>query len=417
MDDRKKPNPVLYDTRSGTPHQHHHENSIRGQSEPDQQDPWDTTVKKTCATKTRFDNRYTSPLPSLTTSSSHLVVESIQTGRPTTPDSDSPADQWEVDTPPLAEHHHLTPTPQTQLGIEDNDMRYANESPEAEKGDQTHRTVYNMFEAMHDLTDRFNGIRFAGLWENFLDEYTLWYSNLPRPATLDTFPTPSHDSELEERLKTVKSNISCLTEANAYLTDRLLTTETPTTAALPCNCNTCDPNMMAAPMANLPLTKTNRVKTSWASVVASPPPAVPTHIARPGPQMTTMDMQAPTTNPHILIIRVNPLIPPDQQPNGLATRKKINNMLGTKNLPHYLRVMAVGYSLAGNIKITMAPTCCATDLEKYGKEIAATITDNEVLSALPDMEHFRHDPRRDDDLHPPILGAKTVGPAQMARVG
>ncbi|KAF8319905.1 uncharacterized protein EI90DRAFT_3132214 [Cantharellus anzutake] len=171
--------------------------------------------------------------PHLTTSSSHLVVESIQTGRPTTPDSDSPADRWEVDTPPLAEHHHLTPTPQLQLGTEDDVMRYANESPVAEKGDQTHRTVYNMFEAMHDLTDRFNGIRLAGLWENFLDEYTLWYSKLPRLATLDTFPTPSHDSELEEQLKTVESNISHLTEANAYLADRLLTTETPTMAAQP----------------------------------------------------------------------------------------------------------------------------------------------------------------------------------------
>ncbi|KAF8320555.1 uncharacterized protein EI90DRAFT_3080587 [Cantharellus anzutake] len=384
MDDHKKPDP-------STPHQHHHANSIRGQSKPDQQDPWDTAAKKTRATKTRFDNRYTSPLPSLTTSSSHLVVESIQTGRPTTPDLDSPADQWEVDTPPPAKHHHLAPTPQMQLGIEDDDMRYANESPEAEKGDQTHRTVYDTFEAMHDLTDRFNGIRLTGLWENFQDEYMLWYSNLPRLATLDTFPTPSCDSELEERLKTVESNISCLTEANAYLTDRLLTTEIPTMAALPCNRNTRDPNTMAAPMANPPLAKTNQVKTSWASVAASPPPAT-----------TTTDTQAPTTNPHVLIIC------------------KINDMLDAKNLPHYLRVMAVGYSLAGKVKITMAPTCCAADLEKYGKEIAATITDNKVLSALPDMEHFRVKinkiPTHCDNILIPISGAKTMGPAQMARV-
>ena len=69
-------------------------------------------------------------------------------------------------------------------------------------------------------------------------------------------------------------------------------------------------------------------------------------------------------------------------------RKKINSILEKKNIPQYIRVMAIGYSVVGNIKITTAPTCKASDLIAFGHEMAATITQNEVVSVLPDREHY-----------------------------
>ena len=51
--------------------------------------------------------------------------------------------------------------------------------------------------------------------------------------------------------------------------------------------------------------------------------------------------------------------------------------------------MAVGYSGAGNIKITMTHTCKASDLMPHGNDIASIITKNKVLLILPDTEHYR----------------------------
>ncbi len=64
-------------------------------------------------------------------------------------------------------------------------------------------------------------------------------------------------------------------------------------------------------------------------------------------------------------------------------------MLEKKEIPQYFQVMAVGYSGAGNIKITTTHMCKAMDLIPHGKDIAEIITPNKILSVLLDMEHHR----------------------------
>src|SRR5258708_26918910 len=51
--------------------------------------------------------------------------------------------------------------------------------------------------------------------------------------------------------------------------------------------------------------------------------------------------------------------------------------------------MAVGYSVAGNIKITTTHACKASDLMSVGEDIAAIISNNKVISVLPDEDHYR----------------------------
>src|SRR6266436_1816922 len=51
--------------------------------------------------------------------------------------------------------------------------------------------------------------------------------------------------------------------------------------------------------------------------------------------------------------------------------------------------MAVGYSVAGNIKILTTHACKASDLMEFREEIAVIITKNKVISVLPDEEHYR----------------------------
>ncbi len=51
--------------------------------------------------------------------------------------------------------------------------------------------------------------------------------------------------------------------------------------------------------------------------------------------------------------------------------------------------MAVGYSVASNIKITMTHACKASNLMSVGKDIAAIISNNKVISVLPDKDHYR----------------------------
>ena len=99
--------------------------------------------------------------------------------------------------------------------------------------------------------------------------------------------------------------------------------------------------------------------------------------------------EVPTADPCCLIIRLNPPIPEEEKPNGIEVRAKINDMLDRKGVPQHLRVMAIGYSGAGNIKVTTTHSCKASDLMKYGQDIAAIVTRNEVLSILPDKEHYR----------------------------
>ncbi len=68
-------------------------------------------------------------------------------------------------------------------------------------------------------------------------------------------------------------------------------------------------------------------------------------------------------------------------------RKKINDMLEKKEVPQFFRIMAVGYLGVGNIKIMTNHSSKALDLMKYRKYIAEIITQNKVLSILPDTKH------------------------------
>ncbi len=94
-------------------------------------------------------------------------------------------------------------------------------------------------------------------------------------------------------------------------------------------------------------------------------------------------------NPQCLIIQVSPPIPATERPNGIDTRNRINNMLNQKQIPEYFQVMAVGYSIAGNIKISMTHACKAVDLMAFSEEIAEIIMKNKVISVLPDEDHYR----------------------------
>src|SRR5260370_32918904 len=87
---------------------------------------------------------------------------------------------------------------------------------------------------------------------------------------------------------------------------------------------------------------------------------------------------------------MQPLILLDKQLNGISVRKrkKINDMLEEKGVPQLFHIMAVGYSGAGNIKITSTHMSKASDLMKYGDNITKIITINKILSILPNMEHY-----------------------------
>ena len=97
----------------------------------------------------------------------------------------------------------------------------------------------------------------------------------------------------------------------------------------------------------------------------------------------------PTADLKCLIIQVHPPITAEERPNGMDTRTKINEMLDKTSAPQYFRIRVVGYSGAGNIKITSTDSCKASDLMVYGKAMAGIITKNKVLSVLPDAEHHR----------------------------
>ncbi len=93
-------------------------------------------------------------------------------------------------------------------------------------------------------------------------------------------------------------------------------------------------------------------------------------------------------DPRCLIIQVNLPINNEEKPNRIEVRTKINEMLDRKGVPQFFRVMGIGYSRAGNIKIMSMHTCKASNLMEYGCNITRIITKNEVLLILPDSEHY-----------------------------
>ncbi len=64
-------------------------------------------------------------------------------------------------------------------------------------------------------------------------------------------------------------------------------------------------------------------------------------------------------------------------------------MLEKRQIPQYFQVMAVSYSVTGNIKITTTHACKASNLLTYREDIATTITNNKIILVLPDEEHYR----------------------------
>src|SRR5258705_1945458 len=181
--------------------------------------------------------------------------------------------------------------------------------------------------------------------------------------------------------KPIEPTIAYLAETNAYLTRKLNELEanpTHTTRQQP-----HDPTTQATPMA------TNS-RPSWEAVAAAPVKSTQKTSAKPSkPTQTRMTPQEPTADPRCLIIQVQPPILAKEKPNGIVTRKKINEMLDKKGVLQFFHVMAVGYSGAGNIKITTMHTSKVSDLMQHRNDIASIITNNKVLSILPDTEHYQ----------------------------
>ncbi len=129
---------------------------------------------------------------------------------------------------------------------------------------------------------------------------------------------------------------------------------------------------------------------TWASMASQPTKPRQTSHPKPGkPMLQKPTPQGTSTDSQCLIIQVHPSISMDERPNGIDTRRKINEMLERKEVPQYFQVMAVRYSGTGNIKITTTHMCKATDLMPHGKDITEIITPNKILSILPDTEHHR----------------------------
>ena len=87
----------------------------------------------------------------------------------------------------------------------------------------------------------------------------------------------------------------------------------------------------------------------------------------------------------------NPSKPPitaTDRPNRIEIRKKINDMLEKKGIAQTTRVMAIGYSSVGNIKITLTHSCKASGLMELGHEITRIIMNNDILSILLGSEHY-----------------------------
>src|SRR6266478_5042332 len=181
---------------------------------------------------------------------------------------------------------------------------------------------------------------------------------------------------------TDKHVIANLAETNVYLTRKIIELE-------------CKPS---EPRSETPqphrTTNNNRptqtpAQMSWAQVAAKAHQKMPTQPAKPPTKETPMHNQERTADPCCLIIQVSPPIPAMERPNGIEVRNQINQMLEEKGMPQYFRIMAVGYSMAGNIKIMTMQSCKVMDIITHGEEIAAIITANKVISILPDEDHYR----------------------------
>src|SRR5258708_10610714 len=172
-----------------------------------------------------------------------------------------------------------------------------------------------------------------------------------------------------------KPIINNLVETNAYVTKRVIELEGENMDITP---ETIQPKRTDQKKKTAPM----QTQMSWAQVAANAhqrSPAQPKHTTSKTPQMKNPEK---TADLQCLIIQVSPPIPATERPNGIDTRNQINDMLDQKQTPQYFWVMAVGYSVAGNIKISTTHTCKAADLMAFREEIAVIITKNRKSTRL-----------------------------------
>ncbi|KAF8340709.1 uncharacterized protein EI90DRAFT_3117218 [Cantharellus anzutake] len=388
---------VMYNTSSTTPKQPHQalprgskKFTLRGQTGQntlEDPSPWRNAAANWNQTA-QLDNADQDTTLQLPPIQETLITTSIPTLSPNSPElvQNQDLEDGTYDEPDLHDQENQSQSPSD---MEDDEMLFLEPSPEDRLEDENHHTMDEANEYMHVAAERILHIQKAGLWQRFLPAYTHWYLGLPKATSPNPGFTKLAGGDLEECLAEAEANVSCLTRTCEYLTNKLELLVSDQNANSVPSPPRRDPDAVAAPMG--------KPKKTWESVVARNPPKPPLPHSKPkqpntvvGPQgLTAKQLVEPTVDSRCLIIQVNPPIHPDQRPNGIETWKRANKLLERKNLPHCLRIMAIGYSVAGNIKLMTAPTCKASDLIQYGHEIAVLITENEVLAVLPDMEHYR----------------------------
>ncbi len=176
-----------------------------------------------------------------------------------------------------------------------------------------------------------------------------------------------------------------LVETNTYLTRKIVDLKLNSSNFTP---ETIQPHQMLEPTPIKRMSQPTPQK-SWAQVANNTHKNVLIQPPKQNPTKQCPTTQEKMADPCCLTIQVSPPILATERPNGIDTWNRINSMLEKRQIPHYFWVMAVSYSVAGNIKIMTTHACKASDLLTYGEDIAAIITNNKVILVLPDEEHYR----------------------------
>src|SRR5258708_5241543 len=96
--------------------------------------------------------------------------------------------------------------------------------------------------------------------------------------------------------------------------------------------NNCNPSTTATPMLM-------QGQPTWASMASQPTKPRQTSHPKPGkPMLQKPTPQGTSTDSQCLIIQVHPSISMDERPNGIDTRRKINEMLEMNEAPQDFQV-------------------------------------------------------------------------------
>ena len=127
--------------------------------------------------------------------------------------------------------------------------------------------------------------------------------------------------------KPAEHMLAHLIETNIYLTRKLTELEAKLTP--PTQIISCDPTMIATPM-------TEQRQLSWVTIASQPAkPKQMIHTKLGKPALQKEATHATTADLRCLIIQVNLTIDVEERPNGIDTRKEINEMLEHKGIPQY----------------------------------------------------------------------------------